>query len=170
MLMIVLCKLEAQPYLTELESFGHKFQAETFNWKLVRGYGLLNHCLAPPKVGMATCGKVLSHAKQQVTSFRETMGVQLCVFKVGVTANPILRFVSYLELGFSTMWLIASSHSIDLIHMLEAALISEFQQGTGCKNKPGSGGEGALNRAKPAEPPYYAYVVGGRADQRGWVG
>eukprot|EP00435_Cladocopium_sp_Y103_P007728 s1487_g2.t1 len=49
--------------------------------------------------------------------------------------------------------------------MLEAALVSEFAAHVGCRNKSGSGGEGALNRANCPDPPYFVYVTGGRADQ-----
>ena len=54
--------------------------------------------------------------------------------------------------------------------MLEAALISEFHHVRGCKNAPNTGGEGALNRKDSGGPPFYVYVVGGRADQAKWVG
>ena len=93
------------------------------------------------------------------------MGLRVCVFKVGVTCNPVKRYLSYLDQGFSCMWLIAMSGSLDLIHMLEAALVSEFNKHVGCRNKEGSGGEGALNRKGKAPPPYFCYVTGGRADQ-----
>lgn len=54
--------------------------------------------------------------------------------------------------------------------MLEAALVSEFHKHVGCRNREGSGGEGALNREPVALPPYYVYIVGGRADQPRSVG
>ena len=47
--------------------------------------------------------------------------------------------------------------------MLEAALISHFESIVGCRNKPGSGGEGALNR-NGTTAPFFTYVTGGRAD------
>ena len=68
------------------------------------------------------------------------------------------------------MWLIATSNSVDLVHMLEAALVSEFHKHVGCRNREGSGGEGALNREAAAPPPYYVYITGGRADQPRSVG
>lgn len=75
-----------------------------------------------------------------------------------------------MDLGFHAMWVIAVSPSIDLIHMLEAALVMEFHKHVGCRNKEGAGGEGALNRSERAPGPYYVYVTGGRADQRRRVG
>lgn len=99
------------------------------------------------------------------------MGIRLCVFKVGVTADPTARYRFYIkEKNFTAMWLIATSNSVDLVHMLEAALVSEFHKHVGCRNREGSGGEGALNREPVALPPYYVYIVGGRADQPRSVG
>ena len=141
---------------------------EGIDWQKAKDVGIYNHLL---KTALPfTCGKLLSHCKAKVTAFREKVGIRLCVFKLGVTACPINRFELYHKKGFSEMWLIATSSSIDLIHMLESALISEFHKHVGCKNVEGSGGEGALNRVKPAPPPYFVYVTGGRADQRRWVG
>ena len=131
--------------------------------------GLEMKCLATS--GNPTTGKILKHAVDQITSMREEMGVRLCIFKIGVTCHPARRFEWYLERGYTCMWVLTQSDSIDLIHMLEAALTHEFGKHVGCKNRPNSGGEGALNRANvPSHPPYYTYVVGGRADQPRWVG
>jgi len=117
-----------------------------------------------------TCGKLLGYCKDKVTTFREIQGIRVCIFKIGVTADPVSRFQLYLKQGFTSMWLIATSDSVDLVHMLEAALISEFSKHVGCRNLAGTGGDGALNRKPPAEPPYYVYITGGRADQPRWVG
>ena len=131
--------------------------------------GLDMKCLATN--GNPTTGKILKHAVDQITSMREEMGVRLCIFKIGVTCHPPRRFEWYLERGYTCMWVLAQSDSLDLIHMLEAALTHEFAKHVGCINKPHTGGEGALNRANvPSNPPYYTYVVGGRADQHRWVG
>lgn len=123
-----------------------------------------------PMGSSATAGKLLSYCKSKIICFRERIGIRLCIFKIGVTSNPVPRFEMYKELGFSTMWILAISDSVDLVHMLEAALISEFHKHVGCKNREGSGGDGALNRKPPAPPPYFVYISGGRADQARWVG
>ena len=102
-------------------------------------------------------------------SFREQMSISLCVFKVGVTSNPVVRYVDYKRKNFTAMWVIFCGSNAREIHMLEAALVSLFHSCSGCHNTPGSGGEGALNRAF-SKPPYYAYVAGGRADQNCRVG
>ncbi|CAE7908201.1 unnamed protein product, partial [Symbiodinium necroappetens] len=118
----------------------------------------------PLRPSPPSSGRVLSYCAQQVTSFREHISISLCVFKVGVTSNPVVRYVDYRRKNFTAMWVIFCGSSVKEIHMLEAALVSLFHSCSGCQNTPGSGGEGALNRVSSV-PPYYAYVTGGRADQ-----
>ena len=81
-----------------------------------------------------TCGKILAHSRQQVTAFREYLGINVCVFKVGVTANPAQRFEQYLHLNFTAMWVIFKSGDLRLVQMLEASLIALFSDGNGCRN------------------------------------
>lgn len=149
--------------------FGLQFVSSTFDWNMVKGHGLLYKCLNTSK-SQPTCGRILEHAKEQVMNMLCKIGITLCVFKIGITANPLVRYASYVEMGYTTMWLINESSSLELTSMLEAALISSFQDRKGCKNKANSGGEGSFNKAKPPKPPYFTYVVGGRADQPRWVG
>lgn len=68
------------------------------------------------------------------------------------------------------MWLMHQSPSLDLIHMLEAALIMANCHHSGCRNAKGSGGEGGLNRAKKLPPPYFVYITGCSANQPRRVG
>lgn len=158
-------KLKRQA-LTEL---GLKFQSGNFTWDSVRTHGILFRCLEVGK-HKPTCGRILAHCKDQISRMREVLGVRICIFKIGVSANPVSRFLSYADKGFTCMRVINMSTSVDLTHMLEAALIGEFGKHVGCRNKEGSGGEGALNREELAESHFYVYVVGGRADQPRWVG
>jgi len=162
--------LPAKDDYNKLKLLGDSFDAATFDWNLTKPFGLLNRCAPEPRTGQPTCGKILAWAKDKVTSFRERMGIRVCVFKVGVTANPITRYHAYLDQGFTSMWVISVSPSLDLIHMLEAALVSEFNKHVGCRNKEGSGVEGALNKKQKTPPPYFLYVTGGRADQSRRVG
>ena len=156
--------------LNILAEMGGNFIYESFDWSLLRQHGISTHWLPSAPGKKTSCGAILAHAKDKVTAFRQAIGIRLCSFKIGVTANPPSRFPLYIEKGYTSMWLIAMSSSIDLIHMLEAALISEFHKHVGCQNKACSGGEGALNRANPVCPPYFVYVTGGRADQFRRVG
>lgn len=161
-------EISSTPDVNFLRECGLSFQASNFDWDLVRPHSLVNKCLDPAKPSM-TCGRILEHAKQQVTNLREKIGIRLCVFKIGVTTNPVQRYVSYVEKGYQSMWVLNMSNSIDLTHMLEAALISEFGSHVGCRNKRNSGGEGALNRAGVL-PPFFVYVTGARADQPRAIG
>ena len=68
------------------------------------------------------------------------------------------------------MWVIYMGSNVGLLHMLEASLISHYAECNGCQNMVGTGGEGALNKPNNGGPPYFAYVTGGRADQRRRVG
>lgn len=122
------------------------------------------------RVPMPTCGKILAHAVRQVHGFRERMGLQVCVFKIGVTAAPQQRFEQCLAVNFSCMWIVHESDDLGVVHMLEAALVAQFHHCTGCRNVEGTGGEGGLNRRKHLGPPFFVYVTGGRADQFKRVG
>ena len=135
----------------KLNKLGTKFDA-TFDWNASKCLGIHSRC---PKLDQkrVSCGKILAHAKEQVSALREKVGIRLCCFKVGVTTNPLIRFHLYLEKGYHEMWVIWTSSSIDLVHMLEAALISEFGRHVGCQNTHESGGEGALNKENPPPPP-----------------
>lgn len=147
-----------------LEKYAATFDPCTFEWKLVQPMGLLNVC---PTASNPTCGKILSRCKNQISCFKTKIGNGICVFKIGVSANPVMRYISFVELGFTSMWVLEVSPSIGLIHMLEAALISEYASHVGCRNKEGSGGEGKAGQSKG---PYFVYVTGGRADQPRRVG
>ena len=151
-----------------LGSLALGFTPTRASWERLRVFGLIKRTLpATPK--RPTSGKLLAHARQNVVSFRENMGINLCIFKIGVTRNPALRYVSYVEKNFTSMWVIYSGDCVGEIHMLEAALIHEFQHCSGCRNSPNTGGEGALNRTDACGP-FYLYVTGGRADQMKRVG
>ena len=66
--------------------------------------------------------------------------------------KPFDPIGTYFQKGYTSMWLINASNSIDSVSMLEAALISEFGKHVGCHNKPNSGGEGGLNKKSPPTP------------------
>ena len=156
--------------VADLSRLGKTFDASTFDWHEVRRYNIRNCCVSLQPGRSMTCGRILAHARNQITLFRESIGVRICVFKIGVTSNPIQRFISYLESGFTDVWVLTMSDSRDLINMLEAACISHFSIHVGCRNQSETGGEGALNRANPPMSSFYLYVTGGMADQPRRVG
>ena len=163
-----LCKVSPGTAKLSLDALAAEINPSRIPWSLLRSFGLVNRQM-PLQPRSPSSGRILAHAHQQVTSFREHLGVSLCVFKVGVTASPVPRYVSYRGKNFTAMWIIFASDSVKEVHMLEAALISLFHSSTGCQNMAGSGGEGALNKPG-ATPPFYVYVTGGRADQNKRVG
>lgn len=161
---LVVCSEEG--YLKELAA---DFSDIKFDWACVKDLGLVKRCMAPG--GKRPCsGKVLSHTKDQIHLFRKSMGTEVCCFKIGITSNPLNRFAAYVAKAYTEMWLIHECSCVGSIQMLEAALISEFGGHIGCQNKPGTGGEGALNKENAPPPPYFVYVTGGRADQHCRVG
>ena len=87
--------------------------------------GLLHKSL--PYGGNPTCGKILSYATEQVECMIKQVGKGLCVFKIGVTTNPLLRYPSYLDLGYTTMWLIHVSGSLGLTLMWKHPWLLSFR-------------------------------------------
>ena len=160
-------KSDLRPTLLHL---GATFDAGSFDWDQVKGLGISNLCTRAIASSSMTCGKILALATQRVVDFREKLGIKLCVFKIGVTSNPVTRFADYREKAFTSMWLVWVSRSVDLVHMLEASLIQQFHREIGCQNKGGTGGEGCLNKSNPPSPPYFVYITGGGADQPRRVG
>ena len=139
-------------------------------WDVLLQHNIHNKTMKVCQPRKPTCGKILAHCKRQITAFREFLGLALCIFKIGVTADPLDRFEDYRAKAYTNMWIICVSDDVGLTHMLEAALISEFHSAVGCRNSPETGGEGGLNRKRHAGPPYNTYVTGGRADQLKRVG
>lgn len=125
--------------------------------------------VCPKTVLHQPMGKYCPIASQKCRHSEKKWGFAYAFSNLGVTASPLTRFHMYKEQNYSSMWVLAESSSVDLVHMLEAALISEYHKHVGCKNAEGSGGDGALNRKPPAPPPYFMYIAGGRADQARWV-
>ena len=149
--------------MSRLEVLAIDFDPGAIPWKELQPWGVVNRIMKPrrPK---PNAGAVLAYARQQIVSFRESMGLTVCVFKIGVTANPVCRFLDYKSRNYTSMWVIHQGNDVMETHMLEAALVSHFDGILGCRNKPGSGGEGALNRSA-AMGPFFTYVTGARADQ-----
>ena len=115
-----------------------------------------------------TFENVASHCKQHASLVRGAFGTEVCVFKIGITHNPITRFPSYRKGNFAAMYLLHCSGSVDFTNALEKCLIESFQAISGCRNIR-LGGDGSMARF---EAPYYLYIVAARADGRlriAWV-
>ena len=109
----------------------------------------------------ASAGTILQRCRSLVTNFRNGIGKQLCVYKLGMTAKPTLRFKYYQECNYTHMSVLHVSTNLGLIQMLEAALISDNLSEKGCRNQR-YGGEGPPGSI--SEPFHFVYVVGARAD------
>lgn len=119
-----------------------------------------------------TAGKILSHCISVVRQFQqENGGEALCVFKLGLTANPVQRRESYRKQNFKNFIIIHQTCRSDLLgmmEMLEAAVIAHFyDSGYRCRNIQ-RGGESMRNRDQEPRfpPPYYAYCAATNASQK----
>ena len=91
------------------------------------------------------------------------MSLSLCVYKLGMTSDPIVRFQFYKEANYTHMSLLHCTANLGVAQMLEAALIASNLSQHGCRNQR-YGGEGPPSVEH--EPFHYVYIVGARADQR----
>jgi hypothetical protein len=138
---------------------------------LFHKYGICHKSLVTKRA--VTAGTILDRSAKHVQQFRERMNINLCVYKVGMTTNPLVRWHSYKQDGYDLMSLLHVSASKGLIDMLEAALIREHMGNTGCRNIR-LGGDGPSSRKRDCEASalthFVCYVVGSRADQHSRIG
>ena len=125
-------------------------------------HGICIAYLHHPRKYNATAGVVLQRCLTQASNFRDRMGRKVCVFKLGLTSNPVVRFDFYREGNYTHMSLLHVSSNLGLIQMLEAALIAANLGETGCRNQK-YGGEGPP--CFEDEPYHFVYIVGARADK-----
>lgn len=111
----------------------------------------------------STAGTILQRCLLQVDQFRNKMNKNLCVYKLGITAYPPLRFQFYQEANYTHMTLLHVSENAGVAQMLEAALIASNLSQVGCRNQR-LGGEGPPTANH--EPFHFVYIVGARADSR----
>jgi hypothetical protein len=114
-----------------------------------------------------TTGVQLDDCLRGIDTFRNHVGAELCIYKIGITSNPIIRFRNYQEEGFTIMWVIhytLDAASAGVVEMLEAGLISHHINVRSNRNVR-KGGDGNLSAQSP---PYCTYIVGGRADVGCW--
>lgn len=142
---------------TEMNSCHHLKQIELDS---LRGGICISYLSS--KQNIATAGTILQRCLSHVSQFRNRMGRSVCVFKLGMTSNPLIRFEFYKEANYTHMTLLHVSDNLGAVQMLEAALISANVSEKGCRNQK-YGGEGPPCSQK--EPYHFVYVVGARADQ-----
>ena len=116
-------------------------------------------------------GKVLQHCESVIKKLRmQTGGLQLVIFKIGITHECSRRFELYKENGWDRMVVMHQSDELGAMEMLEAALISQHCHEKQCRNIL-RGGEGMRDKMfQPKfDPPYFCYCVSARADRPRWV-
>ena len=119
-----------------------------------------------------TASKILWHCIGVVNAVREEHGGrQLCVFKIGLTANPAQRKRSYLQQnfkGFVIIHRVTQETLLGMLEMLEAALIAEFYDNQRCCRNKQLGGESMRNKLFEPRfpPPYFAYCAATNAAQK----
>ena len=119
-----------------------------------------------------TASKILWHCVDTINFVRgKCGGPALCVFKIGLTANPIKRREAYRKQNFKQFVIIhevTRSELLGMLEMLEAALIAQFYDCQRCCRNKQLGGESMREKSFVArfEPPYYAYVAATNASQR----
>ena len=119
----------------------------------------------------ALAGKILEHCEAVIQHTRlETGGLQLAIYKIGITHECSARFALYSQKGWDKMVVMYKSEELGSIEMLEAALISRHRNTKECRNI-SKGGEGMRDKLfnPKFHPPYFCYCVSARADRARWV-
>ena len=116
-------------------------------------------------------GKVLAHCQAGIDRLRyATGGMQLAVYRIGITHDAYARFELYKQHGWSKMLVLFQTTELAQVEMLEAALISHHAHMKLCRNIL-KGGEGMRDKMFNAkfDGPYVCYCVLARADQGRWI-
>ena len=119
-----------------------------------------------------TASTILWHCVKAINCLRNQCGgPALCVFKIGLTSNPLQRRAAYYKQNFKKFVIIhqvSRGELLGMLEMLEAALIAEFYDNQRCCRNKQLGGESMRDRTfmPRFEPPYFAYCVASNASQR----
>lgn len=140
--------------LETLKCLEYKFQMD----------GICVSYLGHARIYTATAGTILQRCISEVNRFRHRMGKKLCVYKIGLTSNPCVRFQFYKEANYTHMTLLHVSDQLGVVQMLEAALITMNKPEHACRNER-PGGEGPPGSKNEHHNFFFVYVVGARADQ-----
>ncbi|CAE7838701.1 unnamed protein product, partial [Symbiodinium necroappetens] len=120
---------------------------------------------------VALAGRILEHCQAVIHRVRlETGGLELAIYKIGITHDCCARFELYRAKGWDQMVVMHECPDLGSVEMLEAALISHHRGTKQCRNI-SKGGEGMRDKLyKPKfDPPYCCYVVSARADRARWA-
>jgi hypothetical protein len=114
-------------------------------------------------------GAVLVYVRGQVSQLIDKQGAQLCIHKVGITCHPIQRSESYFAENYSLFSVLHISKDFKDVAWLEAILIADADRRPGACRNVRKGGDGKI-RSFRDKPPFFLYMVTGRADSRCRVG
>lgn len=120
----------------------------------------------------AVASKILWHCVRVINAVRrEHGGEALCVFKIGLTSDPLQRRASYVAQNFKSFVLlhkVSTRELLGMLEMLEAALVAEFHDNQRCCRNKQLGGESISKKdfSPRFPPPYFAYVAATNAAQR----
>ena len=129
--------------------------------QLFSTFGLNKMYADEPNRSRATAGTVLQRCLTNVERFRNQMNKRLCVYELGMTTNPLLRFHFYSRGNYSKMSLLHVTTDTGVAQMLEAALIALHISERECRNER-FGGDGPSTSHH--DGPHFVYIVGARAD------
>ena len=139
------------------------------NELLFHQHGIEIVYMANPSRQKATAGTILQRCLTEITKFRKHMNKDVCVFKVGLTTDPVVRFGFYRDANYERMVLLHVTENMGVAQMLEAALIAPNLKQVGCRNEK-FGGEGPPCKSLHGKTFHFVYVVGARADQMKPIG
>lgn len=111
----------------------------------------------------STAGTILQRCLNKIELFRSGMNRSLCVYKIGLSSNPVLRFHFYSRGNYTRMSLLHVTNELGVAQMLEAALLALHISEKECRNER-FGGDGPNSSHHPG--PHFVYIVGARADGR----
>ena len=125
--------------------------------------------MANPSRQKVTAGTILQRCLTEITKFRKPMNRAVCVFKAGLTTDPVVRFGFYRDANYERMVLLHVTENMGVAQVLEAALIAPNLKQVGCGNEK-FGGEGPLCKSLHGKTLHFFYVFGARADQMKPIG
>ena len=145
----------------QLASASHEHSSD-IQYKLIRNKG----SVAP------SSGMVFQHAEAVCERVIQAHGgPELAVIKIGITANPEVRWSFYQMENFQQMVITHSSDDLSQIESLEAHLIRLFKHLKGSRNDlPGGESMRRKDKSPRFPPPYLCYIVGVPANVRARVG
>ena len=98
-------------------------------------------------------------------------GEDMCVFKIGITANVVTRMDDYRAENFTFLAAIHCDEDLTAVESMEIHCVRLFHHLSSCRNINGGGESMRTKEKQPRHPgPYILYCVAARADSRARIG